>query len=179
MKKLFGIIATMVATTLMAQELPILPVGVKFDFTSSNFNQQDAVQLMSNRAKSARVILTGENHFYSKFNSLAEYRFLRMMHENSGVRNFVIELSPTRAYFMERYFTKEDSVAKMYLMASSSKHYMNLFDSIAIWNRALPASEKIKVHGLDVERFYDMSVLWLYNILNRRGVPPPELAGRV
>ncbi len=179
MKKLFGIIALMAVSSLVAQELPILPVGIKFDFAAINFNQQDGVQLMSNRAKSARVILTGENHFYSKFNSLAEYRFLRMMHENAGVRNFVIELSPTRAYFMERYFTKEDSVAKMYLMASSSKHYMNLFDSIAIWNRALPASEKIKVHGLDVERFYDMSVLWLYDILKRQGVPPAELAAGV
>jgi len=102
-----------------------------------------------------------------------------MMHENAGVRNFVIELSPTRAYYMERYFTKEDSVAKLYLMATSSKHYMNLFDSIAMWNRALPASEQIKVHGLDVERFYDMSVLWLYDILKRRGVPPAELAAGV
>lgn len=179
MKKLFGIIATMAVTSLVAQELPILPMGVKFDFAASNFNQTDAVQLMSNRAKSARVILTGENHYYSKFNSLAEYRFLRMMHENAGVRNFVIELSPTRAYFMERYFTEEDSVAKMYLMATSSKHYMNLFDSIARWNRALPAFEKIKVHGLDVERFYDMSILWLYDILKRRGVPPAPLAAGV
>lgn len=102
-----------------------------------------------------------------------------MMHENAGVRNFVIELSPTRAYFMERYFTKEDSVAKMYLMASSSKHYMNLFDSIAIWNRALPASEKIKVHGLDVERFYDMSVLWLYDILKRRVAASGAGGGRL
>lgn len=49
----------MVATSLMAQELPILPVGVKFDFAASNFNQQDAVQLMAKRAKSARVILSG------------------------------------------------------------------------------------------------------------------------
>ena len=179
MKKLFGVIASMVATSLMAQELPILPVGVKFDFAASNFNQQDAVQLMSKRAKSARVILSGENHFYSKFNSVAEYRFLRMMHENAGVRNFVIELSPTRAYFMERYFTKEDSIAKMYLMATSSKNYMNLFDSIAQWNRGLPASEQVKVHGLDVERFYDMSVLWLYDILNRRGVPPAERSAGV
>ena len=102
-----------------------------------------------------------------------------MMHENAGVRNFVIELSPTRAYYMERYFTMEDSVAKLYLMATSSKHYMNLFDSIAMWNRALPALEQIKVHGLDVERFYDMSVLWLYDILKRRGLPPAELAAGV
>ena len=179
MKKLFGFMALMAVSSLMAQELPILPMGVKFDFSSSNFNQTDAVQLLSNRAKSARVILTGENHFYSKFNSVAEYRFLRMMHENAGVRNFVIELSPTRAYYMERYFTMEDSVAKLYLMATSSKHYMNLFDSIAMWNRALPALEQIKVHGLDVERFYDMSVLWLYDILKRRGLPPAELAAGV
>ena len=34
MKKLFGVIASMVATSLMAQELPILPVGVKFDFAA-------------------------------------------------------------------------------------------------------------------------------------------------
>ncbi|MFZ9631043.1 MAG: hypothetical protein ACO3AQ_03320, partial [Bacteroidia bacterium] len=176
MKKIIGVIAAMMAGSLMAQEQPILPLGFDFDFKSNHFNDQEAVKLMAKRAKSARVILSGENHYYSKFNSLAEYRFLRMMHENAGVRNFVIELSPTRAYFMERYFTKEDSIAKMFLMATSSKHYMNLFDSIANWNRKLPASEQIKVQGLDVERFSDMSVLWLYDILKRRGTPPAELA---
>ena len=143
MKKILGVIAAMAATTLMAQELPILPTGLDFDFANKNFNEQEAVHLMAKRAKSARVILSGENHYYSKFNSLAEYRFLRMMHENAGVRNFVIELSPTRAYFMERYFTKEDSIAKLFLMATSSKNYMNLFDSIAHWNRGLPPSEQI------------------------------------
>lgn len=179
MKKIIGVIAAMMAGSLMAQEQPILPLGFDFDFKSNHFNDQEAVKLMAKRAKSARVILSGENHYYSKFNSLAEYRFLRMMHENAGVRNFVIELSPTRAYFMERYFTKEDSIAKMFLMATSSKHYMNLFDSIANWNRKLPASEQIKVQGLDVERFSDMSVLWLYDILKRRGTPPAELAAGV
>ena len=179
MKKILGVIAAMAATTLMAQDLPILPTGLDFDFANKNFNEQEAVHLMAKRAKSARVILSGENHYYSKFNSLAEYRFLRMMHENAGVRNFVIELSPTRAYFMERYFTKEDSIAKLFLMATSSKNYMNLFDSIAHWNRGLPPSEQIKVHGLDVERFSDMSILWLNDILKRRGTPPAELAAGV
>lgn len=171
----FGMVAFVISGVLKAQDLPILPAASVLNIKDPGMNQSAAVKQLSLRAQKARVILSGENHYYSNFNSLGEYKFLRMLHETAGVRNFLIELSPTRAMYMERYFNGGDSTAKKFLMATSSKQYMNLFDSIAAWNQSLADTEKIKVHGLDVERFYDMTTLRLGDVFEKHGLPPVAL----
>ena len=158
-----------------AQDIPVLPTGYYIDFKQYGFGELKSVRPLLQRAGEARIMLSGENHMFSSFNSLGEYRFLKFFHEQAGVRHFVIELSPTRALYMERYFTNTDSTAKRFLQATSSKDYMNLFDSIRVWNQTLPDSQKIKVHGLDVERFYDMTVMRLGDVIQKRGMAPPSI----
>jgi hypothetical protein len=158
-----------------AQESAPLPTGYYIDFKHQGFEELKSVGALTKRAAQARIMLSGENHMFSNFNSLGEYRFLKFFHETAGVRHFVIELSPTRALYMERYFTNTDSTAKRFLRATSSNDYMNLFDSIRIWNQTLPDSQKIKVHGLDVERFYDMTVMRLGDVIQKRGMAPSSI----
>lgn len=160
---------------LQAQESAVLPTGYYLDFKQYGFGELKSVRPLIQRANEARVMLSGENHMFSGFNSLGEYRFLKFFHEQAGVRHFVIELSPTRALYMERYFTNTDSTARRFLRATSSQDYMNLFDSIRVWNQTLPDSQKIKVHGLDVERFYDMTVMRLGDVIQKRGMAPPSI----
>jgi hypothetical protein len=158
-----------------AQDIPVLPTGYYIDFKQYGFGELKSVRPLLQRAGEARIMLSGENHMFSSFNSLGEYRFLKFFHETAGVRHFVIELSPTRALYMERYFTNTDSTAKRFLRATSSNDYMNLFDSIRVWNQTLPDSQKIKVHGLDVERFYDMTVMRLGDVIQKRGMSPSSI----
>ena len=157
------------------QEENLLPTGYYLDFEQNGFAELKSIRPLTGRAAQARVMLSGENHMYSGFNSLGEYRFLKFFHEQAGVRHFVIELSPTRALYMERYFTNTDSTAKRFLRATSSDDYMKLFDSIRVWNQTLPDSQKIRVHGLDVERFYDMTVMRLGDVIKKRGMAPPSI----
>ena len=157
------------------EETNLLPTGYYIDFKQNGFAELKSIKPLTDRAAQARVMLSGENHMFSGFNSLGEYRFLKFFHEQAGVRHFVIELSPTRALYMERYFTNTDSTAKRFLRATSSDDYMKLFDSIRVWNQTLPDSQKIKVHGLDVERFYDMTVMRLGDVIQKRGMAPPSI----
>jgi hypothetical protein len=160
------------ALSIQAQEGPILPTGYHIDFKRTGFSELKSVDELNERATEARVILSGENHMFSDFNALGEYRFLRYFYETAGVRHFVLELSPTRALYMERYFNNTDSTAARFLRATSSDDYMRLFDSIRMWNQTLADSVKIKVHGLDVERFYDMTIMHLGELIQRRKIAP-------
>ena len=160
---------------LQAQELPILPEAYPINFNQPVNGQSKAMLAFATRALQARVILAGENHFYVKLNVQSEYHLLRLLHEKAGVRHYVIELSPTRALYMQRYFSTGDEVAHRYLKATSSQRYMNLFDSISGWNQTLALSERIHVWGLDVERFNDMTMMRLAEIVARKGVSPPAL----
>ncbi len=143
------------------------PKGYHYDFNDAELSAQ-AVKLMSERAKKARIVLAGENHRYVKFNSRSEFRWMKMLYENAGYRNYILELSPTRAVFLERYICKGDTIAKKIIQSTASARFMVLFDSLAAWQMSLPESERIKIYGLDVERFADMTVMWLNDIATRR-----------
>ncbi len=160
---------------LQAQELPILPEACSIDFHQPLNYESKAMQAFVKRALQSRVILAGENHFYIKLNTQSEYKLLRLLHEKAGVRHYVIELSPTRAWYLQRYISSGDEVAHRFLKATSSRRYMNLFDSISAWNQSLALSERIHVWGLDVERFNDLTIMRLAEIIARKGVSPPGL----
>ncbi len=143
------------------------PTGYHYDFDDSEISSA-AVKLLANRAKKARLVLAGENHRYVKFNSRSEFRWMKLLYENAGYRNYVLELSPARAVFLERYICHGDTLAKKIIQATASARFMVLFDSLAVWQLSLPESERIKIYGLDVERFADMTVMWLNDVATRR-----------
>ncbi len=158
---------TTIVATASEENLNFNPKGYHYDFNDAELSAQ-AVKLMSERAKKARIVLAGENHRYVKFNSRSEFRWMKMLYENAGYRNYVLELSPTRAVFLERYICKGDTIAKKIIQSTASARFMVLFDSLATWQMSLPESERIKIYGLDVERFADMTVMWLNDIATRR-----------
>ena len=149
--------------------------GYHYDFYDKELSQY-AVATLAKQAKRARVILAGENHRFVKFNSKSEYLWMKLLYEEAGYRNYVIELSPTRALFFERYICKGDTMARNFVRATSSARYMRLFDSLAVWQQSLPEAERIHIYGLDVERFPDMTVMWLNDVVARRLATTPAPA---
>jgi energy-coupling factor transporter ATP-binding protein EcfA2 len=134
-----------------SQEENLLPTGYYLDFEQNGFAELKSIRPLTDRAAQARVMLSGENHMYSGFNSLGEYRFLKFFHEQAGVRHFVIELSPTRALYMERYFTNTDSTAKRFLRATSSDDYMKLIERVSEISEKFYSIEEINYDG-EVEK---------------------------
>lgn len=76
MKK--GIIASCLFAwlgVLQAQESAVLPTGYYLDFKEYGFGELKSVRLLIQRANEARVMLSGENHMFSGFNSLGNTAF--------------------------------------------------------------------------------------------------------
>ena len=155
MRTLFFILIGCLAGTAVSQTLPKAQV-LKMDFDSKTEMSETWKSLASEAAK-VRVFLGGENHKEIDFNSLMEYGFMNRLHKYAGYRHYVIELSPARAHYLNRYIGHSDTHARDVLKGISSPKYMNLFENLHRWNQSLDSAERIQIHGIDVERFYDLS----------------------
>ncbi len=157
--KLFRILLVMIfwiGGNALAQSNPpkARPIDMKFNSVSK---QDSTWQFLANEASKVRVFMGGENHQEVDFNSLMEYGFMNRLHKYAGYRHYVIELSPARAHYLNRYIKYSDTHARDALKGVSSPKYMNLFENLHRWNQGLDEDERITVHGVDVERFYDLS----------------------
>lgn len=173
MKKLF-IIACLAGfiVDLSAQKAP---EGNRIDVNdNANF---DGFGMLGNSLKGRRVFMTGENHSYVDLNTRLELKMLKYFHAGAGVRNFILELGSARAHFANRYINDADTMAEKYLMATTSPRYMKLFKRLRKWNLSLPDSMRVHVHGVDVERFNDLPLMRLSELLPDTNIPAGIRAG--
>ena len=122
-------------------------------------------------AKGPRVIMTGENHMHVEMNGLLEFKLLRFLHDKAGVRHLLLELGEARGWYANRYVNGVDTTSKYCLQATTSVDHMKILENIRAWNLTLPVGDRIQIHGVDVERFNDIAVLRLSDMLPKTGVP--------
>ncbi len=135
-------------------------------------NKSAGYDAIYQKARMARVVFAGENHTQVEFNARAEYTLMRSLYEHCGYRNFIIEMSPVRAYYMERYISHNDTHARDLLKSVASDKFLRLFDHLHAWMKNIPQNERIHVRGLDVERFYDMSFYRMNDVLKKQKTVP-------
>ena len=151
------------------------PIDMKFNSVS----KQDATwQFLANEASKVRVFMGGENHQEVDFNSLMEYGFMNRLHKYAGYRHYVIELSPARAHYLNRYIKYSDTHARDALKGVSSPKYMNLFENLHRWNQGLDEDERITVHGVDVVQFVQVPTVDLGQFMDAVHAPPLAQRGR-
>lgn len=169
MKKIFSVALQMMTIALFAQN-NVNPKVLNLNDLSDN--KSPGYEAIYQRARKARVVFAGENHSQIEFNARTEYTLMRSLYENCGYRNFIIEMSPVRAYYMERYISYNDTHARDLLKSVASEKFLTLFDHLHAWMKNIPQNERIHVHGLDVERFYDMSFYRMNDVLKVQKTVP-------
>lgn len=145
----------------------VIPQAHVFNLNSEDYANNDALKEIFPEARKARIVLTGENHYQVAFNSLMEYTMMRALYENAGYRNYIIEMSPSRAHYMQRFICDNDSQALRYLQSVSSPRYMKIFYLLHDWNQKLKPEDRIKIYGVDVERFEDLSADRMYEFFKK------------
>ncbi len=118
-----------------------------------------------------RVFISGENHRHVAVNGLIEFKLLRFLHEKAGVQHLLLELGEARGWYANRYVNEPDTLERYCLMATTSVEHMKILDDIREWNLTLPAEKRIQIHGIDVERFNDIALLRLSDLLPKTKVP--------
>lgn len=164
MKK--GIVYTLAYCFIQFVGAQNVPHGIKLDLNHLDYTKDSGMKTIYAAAKKARVVFDGENHSMTELNSRLEFSMMKGLYENCGYRNFIIEMSANRAYYMEQYICKNDTNARRLLHSISSEKYMRFFDHLNEWMQKVPENDRIHIYGLDVERFYDLSLQRLVDHLN-------------
>lgn len=146
---------------------PIVPTGKEIRLDRTNYIMDEGLQEIFAVAKNARVVISGENHREVEFNALLEFALMRSLYENCGYRNFIMELSTARAFYLRKYVCENDSTAKKLLQSVSSPKYMLFFENLKDWNMSLPEKDRINIYGIDVERFEDLSLHRVFEFIQR------------
>jgi len=134
-------------------------------------------ELMDSAAKYGRFFLGGEDHRFMEFNSAMELKLMRYLHARGGVRNMILELGFARGYVLQQYINTGDSIWMDILDNTTGSDYMDMYRAMREWNRALPDSAKLIVSGIDVERYTDVPLLLLEQLLPDSGLPEDLLVG--
>lgn len=147
----------------VAQERKSLNIG-----TNSNYSGFDGIR---DQVAASRLIISGENGEFSAFTSRFEYKFLRYLNEEHGLRNYVMEVGPAKATLINDYISTGDSSVEILLRSVSSTKYMRLYKNVKKLNEKLPDSLKIRVFGIDIEKYSALPIVQISNILPAGDIP--------
>ncbi len=145
-----------------------IPTAKGLNFNPEKYDQNPGLLELVDSAINCRVVLSGENHLEIGFNSVLEYSLMRLLYERAGYRHYILELSPARAYYLERYVVESDDYAEKLIKGISSVEYFKFFKKLHDWNQKLPLNDRIHIHGADIERFDDLAIERVAEILRKR-----------
>jgi hypothetical protein len=130
-------------------------------------------QLRSELAR-YRVFLVGESHGMV-FNQELESVLLEFFVRDGGVRNLLLELSPSIVGFLREYVETGDENLLYRAFSTIKGTYFWTKENYAHWKKvhqlwsALPQGEKIKLIGLDVEHQPLLALQYLQHLLDKVG----------
>jgi hypothetical protein len=135
---------------------------------SNSIVSQDSVSKLPQK----RFYFKGETHQYPAANAESLFTLLGLLYRQHGVRYLVMERGPDAAYLANRYLREEfDS-----LPAHSKLYLGNAFwKKVLVFNRSLPAGQKIKVLGFDFNRYIHTSEAFRLMLGDDPALPDKEL----
>lgn len=151
-----------------------LAAGAENPFHKINLQKTDdysGLEQLKAAVSGHRVFISGENHQHVATNGLIEIKLLQFLHDHAGVRHLILELGEARGWYANRYVNQQDTQERYCLQATTSVEHMKILDIIREWNLTLSPEQRIQIHGVDVERFNDIALLRLSELLPKSGVP--------
>jgi cytochrome c553/erythromycin esterase-like protein len=127
-------------------------LNLENDDDYSSFNMLDSI------VGDYRVFFTGENHMFRSSNRKLQLKMFKYLYDKAGVRTLFIELGYARGYLMNEYIQTGDSTIYNILKTYSFDIYSEFYKDLQEFNETLDSNQKIKVIGIDVERFHGLSV---------------------
>jgi hypothetical protein len=130
-------------------------------------NTNEAFELLGEKIALKKYIFTGENHIYQKSNYLIQFKLTKYLHQKVGLNRILLEFGPGTGWLINKYIETGDSVYFAELKKFFSTENLSLYVDLRKLNQENP-SNKISCHGIDLERFPQISISSLYLLL------PPE-----
>ena len=152
--------------------LPILLLST-FSFAQDKYSlidlddkSFDEFKILADTLDDYDVYFTGENHLFATFNTEFQFKFLTYLHQNNGVNHFIFEQSPAVGYIIEKAVIEDKTSQLLYLKDMFYSPFYDLVKKIRKYNDTLALEDKIRVHGIDAERFPYFSIYALGQIVD-------------
>ena len=110
-----------------------------------------------------QIIMLGETHGMTVSNDL-DLALLAWLHRNAGVRVYLGEFGHATAFLVNRYFeTGDERLLDMLFDAARgtlmwNREYRDFFVRFRQWNVSLPAAERVRFVGVDIEHNPNLAV---------------------
>lgn len=151
----------------------LLFLGFSTSFSQTKYQQLDLdsksfdeFSVFGDTLKNYRVFFTGENHLYASFNTLLEFKLLKYLNQTQGVKNLVFEQSPAVGYILNKVVVDGKQSHENYLQDMFYEPFFDFVLELKAYNDTLPDEDKIRVHGIDAERFPYFSIYALNSIVD-------------
>lgn len=145
------------------------PFKIETDSTLSGFSILDSV------FQTKKIFFTGEDHRFIEANNSTTLAFLKYLNQKQGVNHLMLELGYSWGEIANRYIQTGDSALFELLQYSSHKSFNVFFKDLYEYNKNLSPENKIQIHGIDVERFYELALLHLNFLIPSTKEVPNEL----
>jgi hypothetical protein len=146
--------------------IPHAVINIEHNNDFSGFGLLDTI------VNNYRVFFVGENHTFRESNSKLELKMFKYLYHKASVRNLFFELGYSRGWLVDKYVQTGDTAIYHILENYSYASYAELYKGLMEFNRGLDSGQKIRVIGLDVERFFELSTKALSMILPESEAPP-------
>ena len=144
------------------------------DINNHVFNE---FKILDDTLSEYRVFFTGENHSYTSFNTQFQVKFLKYLHQTQNVRHFIFEQSPAVGWLINEIILHDQKEHKIYLKKMFYDPFYKMVLALEEYNDTLDIKDKVKMHGIDTERFPYFS-LYALNELSKdrdKSIPGGEV----
>lgn len=128
-------------------------------------------QVLDAPIKGKRLVFSGVVNSYANFNSKFEFKLLKYLNRNAGFNNYLLEIGPAKAYLVNQFVNSADSTTETLLQSVSSYSAMRMYRNLKKLNKSLPDSAKIKVYGVDIERYSSLPLIQMSQLLPKDSIP--------
>ncbi len=148
------------------------PVDTSYLFQHAkplSLSQQEdpAFAMLDTVVPAYRFFFTAEQHWRS-INTQIQFRFLRYLHQNAGVRHLIVEGGFSYGFLLNEYLRSGDERLLQKIMKDvpiCPDDQMELYRNIYDYNQHLDPADKIQVTGIDLEHSPELSLHTLYKML--------------
>lgn len=121
------------------------------------YNQQAIEEIIEPSSYSAFFL--GESHTVN-FEPEFKFNFIKHLNSKYGIKDVFLEIGFSAAYFFNKYLLSGDTtILKTNFLPYRWGYYKDFWNDLYNYNKLLPDSVKIVIHGLDFERREIFSLL--------------------
>lgn len=155
---------------LFAQDYNYLKLDDVDDFSDMSILKDETSQY--------NFYFSGENHMFSTSNSQLEFKLLKYLHQNEGVKNLVLEFGEGTGWIVNQYVHQDNDEIEEVIENQFHDDYGEFFKKVKEYNETLDSANKITVTGIDLQRSYYIGIEALYLQLPDDSIKPHDSIAR-